>query len=75
MNTKLIASIATRRNPAKAGILSCTATAIGQGLPRVEGMTEFDPRSFFHGAYFGHPVRGFSWHLGTRNIREGRQMA
>src|SRR3970282_2162670 len=38
MNTNLITSIATRRNPAVAGIPFCPAMAIGQSLPRPEEM-------------------------------------
>jgi hypothetical protein len=75
MNTNLTTSIATKRNPVIAGIPCCPAMANGQGLPRPEGLSGFDSRFSFYRTHFGHPVLGYSWNLGTKNIREGRQMA
>jgi hypothetical protein len=70
MKPNLITSIATRRNPAIAGIPSCAVMAKRLGFKRPEKTIPS-----FGGAGFGYPTYCHSWDLGTRVIREGRYMA
>jgi hypothetical protein len=67
MTSTSYAHFSTHRTPAIAGAVSCLVAAIG---------TDPRPTRFAScGTVIVESTVGYSWHLGKRNIREGRQMA
>lgn len=75
MKPNLITTLAIRRNPTLAGMASAGVPTSCRGQQRFTRVLSLGARSGLDSNVIGHPVRGYSWHLPKRMIREEREMA